>query len=78
MPIYAIEVAIVCDDVKEDGIAALGAITDALGIDPTDDNVMLEVGADESGHPVLVATLSASDPRQEDILDDSRDSSTRS
>lgn len=72
MPIYAIEVAVVCDDLEEDGVPAIGVITEAVGIDPEIDTITLETGSDDAGHPVLIATLSIK-PDPEESSDDSRD-----
>ena len=68
MPVYSVEVAIVCDDIVEDGFVVLSAITDALGIHE-DDNIALEHGANDSGHPVLLATLSVSTDHAEEADD---------
>jgi hypothetical protein len=67
MPIYAIEVAVVCDDLMEDGIPALTLITEALGIELSNDSIALEYGTDDSGHPVLLATLSVPDNAEETL-----------
>jgi hypothetical protein len=66
MPIYVIEVAIECDNVKEDALVALGLMAEAVGIDVESDEVELTVGSTDQERPVLIASLVASEPGEKD------------